>query len=164
MNAGADIAQGELLLFLHADTFLPRDATQSIIDGLQREGKSWGRFDVQLSGRHYFLRVVECLMNWRSQITGIVTGDHAIFVRANLFKAVGRFPDIDLMEDIALSKKLKSYGRPLYLKERVLTSSRRWEKNGMLRTILRMWRLRLSYYLGMDPSRLAQLYEMHGSS
>ena len=163
MNAAAEIAKGELLLFLHADTFLPKNAAQTIIDGLKREGKSWGRFDVRLSGRHYLLRLVECLMNWRSRITGIATGDQAIFVRRDLFKTMGNFPDIDLMEDIALSKKLKSCGRPLCLKERVVTSSRKWEKDGVLRTILKMWRLRLSYTLGADPSRLAQLYEMRGS-
>jgi rSAM/selenodomain-associated transferase 2 len=163
MNAGARIAKGDILLFLHADTFLPKEATQSIIDSLKREGKIWGRFDVRLSGRHYFLRMVEDLMNWRSRLTGIATGDQAIFVRRDMFEAVGDFPDIDLMEDMALSKKLKSYGRPLCLKEQVVTSSRRWEKNGILRTILQMWRLRLSYNLGRDPSRLAQLYEMHGS-
>jgi rSAM/selenodomain-associated transferase 2 len=163
MNAAAETAKGELLLFLHADTFLPENAAHLIIDGLKREGKSWGHFDVRLSGRHFLLRIVERLMNWRSRITGIATGDQAIFVRRDLFKTVGSFPDIDLMEDIALSKKLKSYGRPLSLKEQVVTSSRKWEKNGVLRTILKMWRLRLSYYLGADPSRLAQLYEMRRS-
>jgi rSAM/selenodomain-associated transferase 2 len=164
MNAGANLASGDILLFLHVDTFLPKGATQWIINGLKRKGKNWGRFDVRLSGKHYFLRIVEHLMNFRSRATGIATGDQAIFVRREVFEAVGGFPDIDLMEDIALSKILKRYGRPLCLRQRVVTSSRRWEKNGVLCTILQMWRLRLAYALGAEPRRLAQLYEPPGSS
>jgi hypothetical protein len=129
-----------------------------IIEGLEQQGKRWGRFNVQLSGRDFLFRIVEHFMNLRSQFTGIATGDQAIFVGRELFEAIGGFPDIDLMEDIALSKRLKHYGRPLCLHQRVVTSSRRWEKNGVLRTILRMWRLRSAYALGADPRRLAQLY------
>ncbi len=164
MNAGARIASGDVLLFLHADTLLSKDAAHWIIDGLKQQRKHWGRFDVRLSGKHYFLRIVEYLMNWRSRLTGIATGDQAIFVRRELFESVGGFPDIDLMEDIALSKILKRYGRPLCLRQWVVTSSRRWEKNGVLRTILHMWRLRLAYAFGADPRRLAQLYEPRESS
>lgn len=164
MNAGANIASGDILLFLHADTFLPKGATHWIIEGLKQQGKRWGRFDVRLSGKHYFLRIVEYLMNWRSRLTGIATGDQAIFVRRELFESVGGFPDIDLMEDIALSKILKRYGRPLCLRQRVITSSRKWEKKGILCTILHMWHLRLAYALGADPRRLAQLYEPQGKS
>jgi rSAM/selenodomain-associated transferase 2 len=159
MNAGAKIAKGDILLFLHADTFLPKSADQSIIDGLKGQGKNWGRFDVRLSGRHYFLRIIEHLMNLRSRFTGIVTGDQTIFVRRRFFEAMGGFPDIDLMEDIALSRRLKRYGRPLCLRQQVVTSSRRWREKGILRTILKMWRLRLAYALGADPKRLARLYE-----
>lgn len=164
MNAGANIASGDILLFLHADTFLPKGAAHWIIEGLKQQGKRWGRFDVRLSGKHYFLRIVEYLMNWRSRLTGIATGDQAIFVRRELFESVGGFPDIDLMEDIALSKILKRYGRPLCLRQRVIASSRKWEKKGILRTILHMWHLRLAYALGADPRRLAQLYEPQGKS
>jgi rSAM/selenodomain-associated transferase 2 len=159
MNAGASAAGGDILLFLHADTFLPVGADRLIIEGLKRHQKSWGRFDVRLSGKHLLLRVVGYLMNVRSRITGTATGDQAIFVRRELFEEVGGFPDIDLMEDIALSKRLKRKGSPLCLWQRVLTSSRRWERNGILRTILFMWRLRLLYFLGSDPGRLAQQYE-----
>jgi len=158
MNAGAHAAEGDVLLFLHADTFLPKEAPRLIIEGLKQQKKYWGRFDVQLSGKHFFLRIVEHLMNWRSQYTGIATGDQAIFVWRQLFETVGGFPFIDLMEDIALSKILKHYSRPLCLHQRVITSSRRWEKNGVLHTILRMWQLRLAYALGADPRRLVQLY------
>jgi len=158
MNAGSKVARGEILLFLHADTFLPEGADKLIIDGLNQQGKSWGRFDVRLSGRHFLLRITEWLMNWRSRLTGVTTGDQGIFVQRKLFEAVGGFPEIDLMEDIALSKTLKRQGRPLCLWHRVLTSSRRWEKNGIFRTIVLMWFLRLAYLLGADPRSLTQFY------
>ena len=159
MNAGARLAGGEVLLFLHADTFLPEGADRLIIDGLNRQGKGWGRFDVRLSGRHFLLRITEWLMNWRSRLTGIATGDQGIFVQSRLFEAVGGFPEIELMEDIALSKTLKRQGKPLCLRHRILTSSRRWEKEGILRTILLMWSLRLAYFLGAHPRRLARFYQ-----
>jgi rSAM/selenodomain-associated transferase 2 len=158
MNAGARIASGDIFLFLHADTFLPRGSAQLILDGLGEKKKKWGRFDVKLSGRRLLFRIVEYLMNWRSRLTGIATGDQGLFVKRELFKTIGGFPEIDLMEDIALSKILKQYGRPLCLWQRVLTSSRRWEKNGELRTIFLMWRLRLAYFLGCDPRHLTRLY------
>ena len=158
MNAGARAAGGEILLFLHIDTSLPGDADRLIIDGLKRKGKRWGRFDVRLSGRHPLLRIIERLMNWRSRLTGIATGDQAIFARRELFEAVGGFPDIDLMEDVALSRLFRRHGPPLCLST-VTTSSRRWEKNGILRTILLMWNLRLAFFLGVDPQVLRRIYE-----
>ncbi len=167
MNAGATIAHHEVLLFLHADTQLPPHADQLIIEGLQKSTRRpshlhahiWGRFDVQLSGKYFLLRVIECSMNWRSRLTGIATGDQAIFICRDLFQRVGGFPDIPLMEDITLSRTLKRHGPPLCLQQRVITSSRRWEQRGIVRTLLLMWRLRLAYALGTDPQRLAQLYE-----
>lgn len=158
LNTGARIAKGDILLFLHADTFLPESADLLIIDGIRNQNKSWGRFDVNLSGTHPLLRFVEYLMNVRSRLTGMATGDQGIFVLKKLFDRVGGFPEIDLMEDIALSRILKKYGPSLCLWQRVVTSSRRWERNGILRTILLMWRLRLVYRLGANPRRLAQLY------
>jgi len=159
MNAGARVARGGVLLFLHADTFLPEGADRLIIDGLSRPRTSWGRFDVRLSGRHFLLRITEWLMNWRSRLTGIATGDQGIFVQRRLFEAVGGFPEIELMEDIALSKTLKRRGRPLCLRHRILTSSRRWERKGILRTILLMWSLRLAYFFGASPGWLARFYQ-----
>ncbi len=156
MNAGARAAQGDVLLFLHADTRLPPDADALILNALQARG--WGRFDVRLSGSQLLLRVVATLMNWRSRLTGIATGDQAIFVRRALFEKVGGFPEIPLMEDIALARALKKCGPPLCLKQRVLTSSRRWEQHGILRTIFLMWRLRLAYALGADPAQLVKRY------
>ena len=155
MNAGAAAATGDVLLFLHADTILPIDAAAHItVDN----NHLWGRFDVRLSGTHPLLRIVESMMNLRSRLTGIATGDQALFVERALFLVVGGFPEQPLMEDIALSRKLKRHGRPLCLRIKVTTSSRRWEQNGIWSTILLMWRLRLAYFLGADPARLARLY------
>lgn len=158
MNAGARAARGEVLLFLHADTRLPDAADRLVLAGLARRGRGWGRFDARLSGRHPLLRLTGWLFSLRSRLTGVATGDQAIFVRRDWFEAVGGYPDLPLMEDLALSRALKRRGRPLCLRQRVTTSSRRWERHGILRTILLMWRLRLAYYLGADPHELARLY------
>ena len=159
MNAGAVIARGNLLLFLHADCALPRDADRLILDGIAANNRRWGRFDVRLAGTHPLLRVVAFMMNRRSRLTGIATGDQGIFVARDLFFAVGGFPVMPLMEDIALARKLKSHGAPLCLRERIVASARRWEERGVLRTIVLMWRLRLAYFLGADPAALALLYD-----
>jgi len=164
MNAGARVSSGEILLFLHADTSLPAGADGFIISGMSQSGRTWGRFDVRLSGGHPLFRLIESLMNWRSRLSGIATGDQAIFVRREVFQRVGGFPEIDLMEDIALTKALKREGRPLCLRQKVVTSSRRWQDNGILRTVLLMWYLRLVYFLGADPDRLARLYRKSRSS
>jgi len=158
MNAGAEKASGGVLLFLHADTRLPTDADLVVLNGLERSGRSWGRFDIKIEGRSPLLIVVAWLMNIRSRLTGIATGDQAIFVRRAAFQAAGGFPAIPLMEDIALCKRLKRVSRPLCLRERVTTSGRRWEKNGVLKTMALMWRLRLAYFFGADPKKLAQQY------
>lgn len=158
MNAGAAVARGEVFWFLHADTLPFSDADEAISRGLARLGRHWGRFDVRLSGGHCAFRVIEAMMNLRSRLTGIVTGDQGIFVERACFEAVGGFPAIPLMEDIALSRALGLCGRPVSLRQRLVTSSRRWEQGGIVRTILLMWRLRLSYALGADPARLAKKY------
>jgi rSAM/selenodomain-associated transferase 2 len=158
MNAGAAVAGGEVLLFLHADTGLPADADRLVADGLAATGRSWGRFDVTIAGAHPLLPLIARMMNLRSRLTGIATGDQAIFARRREFDDAGGFPDIALMEDIALSARLKRLGRPLCLAARVTTSGRRWEKHGVLRTVLTMWRLRLAYWLGAEPAALARRY------
>jgi len=158
MNAGAAQASGDTLLFLHADTRLPPAADCAIVEGLRRSGRRWGRFDVAIDGRHPMLRFVAAMMNLRSRATGIATGDQAIFVTRAAFADCSGYPDIPLMEDIALSRRLKHVSRPLCLKARVTTSGRRWEQRGVFRTILLMWRLRLAYFLGVEPHALARRY------
>ena len=137
---------------------LPHDAPRLMLEGLRRTGRQWGRFDVRLSGSHPMLRLVGFLMNLRSRLTGVATGDQAMFMTRAAYRATDGFPAIALMEDIAMSTRLKGVGRPLCLAAPVITSSRRWESRGILRTILLMWRLRLSYFLGADPDRLARIY------
>jgi rSAM/selenodomain-associated transferase 2 len=157
MNAGAAVAEGDVFLFLHADTHLPENADRLVLDGLARSGRVWGRFDVRIGGGG-LLRLVSLAMNWRSRLTGIATGDQAIFVTRTAFAAAGGFPSIALMEDVALSARLKRVSRPLALRARVTTSPRRWREHGTLRTMLLMWRLRLGYYFGADPAKLARAY------
>jgi rSAM/selenodomain-associated transferase 2 len=153
MNAGAGAASGEILVFLHADTALPPDAPGAIAQAMKNH--VWGRFDVEIEGRHPLLKIIAWSMNLRSRLTGIATGDQAIFVRRDAFAG---FPGIPLMEDVAFSKAMKRRGAPACLRSRVRTSGRRWESRGVLRTVLLMWRLRLAYALGADPARLAEKY------
>jgi rSAM/selenodomain-associated transferase 2 len=156
MNAAAAIATGDALLFLHADTCLPDDALPAIDAALRRH--AWGRFDVRIAGRPFMLRVVAVLMNLRSRLTGIATGDQAIFVTRAGFDAADGYPDQPLMEDIELSKRLKRIGPPACLRERVASSGRRWERHGVWRTILFMWRLRFDYWRGVPADQLGTRY------
>jgi rSAM/selenodomain-associated transferase 2 len=157
MNAGAAVAGGEVLLFLHADTKLPPQADEAVAQALGR-GHVWGRFDVRISGRSRWFGPIAALMNLRSRLTGIATGDQAIFVTRAQFQALGGFADQPLMEDIELSRRLRAVGPPACLRERVLTSGRRWETHGVWRTIVLMWRLRWRYWRGESPETLARAY------
>jgi rSAM/selenodomain-associated transferase 2 len=160
MNAGAAVANGDILLFLHADTRLPANADVLIRDALAQSRRVWGRFDLRFAGNA--LRLVAAMMNLRSRVTGIATGDQAMFVTRAAFARAGGFPAIALMEDVTLSARLKRLSRPLCLTARVVTSPRRWQAHGALRTVLLMWRLRLAFFLGADPARLARAYG-HGA-
>ena len=162
MNAGTRASHAPLLLFLHADTLVPADAMPAVVQALARA--TWGRFDVAIDGGDPLFTLVAWCMNLRSRLSGIATGDQAIFATRAAFDAAGGFPEIPLMEDVALSKALRHGGRPACLRERVLTSGRRWERHGTLRTILLMWRLRLAYALGADPHRLARRYDVERTS
>jgi rSAM/selenodomain-associated transferase 2 len=157
MNKGASYATGEVLIFLHADTCLPENALQLIQQKISST-RLWGRFDIQLSGKHFMLMVIAQMMNWRSRLTGIATGDQVIFVTHPTFEKVGKYPEIDLMEDIALCKALKKISPPICLKDKVISSGRRWERNGIFKTMLLMWSIRLRYFFGTDPQTLAFLY------
>ena len=160
MNAGAQAATGGgVLLFLHADTTLPPDADRLIAQALADGRHVWGRFDVRIAGHPRMLRVVATFMNARSRWSGIATGDQAMFMTRAAFDAVGGFPDQPLMEDIEMSKRLRTLSRPACLRERVITSGRRWESRGVWSTIVLMWRLRWAYWRGASPQVLARRYE-----
>lgn len=157
MNAGAAAASADILLFLHADTRLPSGALDAVRAAVGA-GYAWGRFDVRLDGTRPAYRVIEWFMNRRSAFTGIATGDQAIFVRRDVFESLGGYAPIALMEDIELSRRLKRRGRPTRIADPVTTSARRWERYGVVRTVLRMWRLRFLFWVGVSPTRLARWY------
>ncbi len=160
MNDGANQASGDVLWFLHADTQVPDNAADQILGVFEHQLHQWGRFDIRLSGKQRLLRIVERMMNLRSRITGIATGDQGIFVRREVFESVGGFAPVPLMEDLDISKRLKKHSPPCCLQTKLITSSRRWEEKGILRTILLMWRLRLAYTLGARPEKLVNQYHI----
>ncbi len=157
MNNGAAVATGDIFLFLHCDTSLPDNALKLVVYYSHRENY-WGRFDVRLSSNKRVFRVIEQLMNWRSRLTSVATGDQAIFIKRSLFNRIGGFSEIALMEDIETSGVLKKYSLPVCLRQKVITSSRRWEKNGVFATVLLMWKLRLLYFFGVSADKLSQKY------
>ena len=157
MNAGAAEASGRLLLFLHADTTLPDNADAPLAEAFAA-GALWGRFDIHIEGRSPLLAIVAACMNLRSRLSGIATGDQAMFVVREVFESVGGYPDQPLMEDIELSRRLRRQARPACLRERVRTSGRRWEARGVWPTIFLMWRLRWRYWRGEPAEALARAY------
>ncbi|MGI0116890.1 TIGR04283 family arsenosugar biosynthesis glycosyltransferase [Zooshikella sp. RANM57] len=163
MQYGAELATGEVLLFLHADTLLPDQADELIEQAFDKSDSHWGRFDVSFSGSHWLFHCIAYMMNKRSQITGIATGDQAIFVKREHFEAIGGFLAIPLMEDIDLCRRLRQQGKPICISVAVITSSRRWEQNGIFRTILLMWWIRGCFYFGMAPEKLWRKYYMGDS-
>ncbi len=158
MNIAAKQATGNTLIFLHADTYLPDHALEIINSSFCKTATTWGRFDIELKGRPFMLKIISTFMNWRSRLTGIATGDQAIFVNSRLFKDIKGYPDISLMEDISLSTELKKITPPICLKQKVISSGRRWEQFGVIKTILLMWSLRLRYFFGESPEQLSILY------
>jgi len=159
LNHGAKNAHGDILLFLHADTSLPIHFDKMITNAIATNpGKSWGRFDLRLSGEKVIFRIVERLINIRSRITFISTGDQCLFMTREIFENVNGFKHIPLMEDVDISKRLKNVCPPICIACPVVSSSRRWEEKGILRTILLMWWLRLLFYMGISPETLKRLY------
>jgi len=160
MNQGAKVANGNILCFLHADTLAPESIDEAI---LEFENKfSWGFFQIKLSGKHWQFRIIEWMINNRSQISQIASGDQGIFVTRTLFNKISGFSEMPLMEDIELSKRLKKISPPVCIRRtRLNTSSRRWEKHGIIRTVLLMWGLRLAYFLGTPTNTLAKAYSNH---
>lgn len=157
MNAGAAVAAGELLVFLHADTRLPVDVAEQMQVFLQ-SGRQWGRFDVQLDGDHPLFRVIAFMMNVRSRLTGIATGDQVFFMRREFFQQLGGFAPIPLMEDVEFSRRACRISRPWCSRAQVTTSARKWQQNGILRTVVLMWWIRLAYFVGVPPSVLHRWY------
>ena len=164
MNAGAAVATGDVLLFLHADTLLPNDADALVNEALGETGSGWGHFSVRLSGTQPAFRVIERMITFRSRLTGIATGDQAIFATRDLFDAAGGFSDLPLLEDVDLCRRLKHVSRPVRPRAPVTTSSRRWEAGGIARTVWLMWWLRGAYALGVGPDRLARHYRFARSA
>jgi len=151
MNLGAQVATGKVLVFLNIDTFLPEYADWMILVCLFSDRKDWGRFDIRLEGKKSSLRVIETFANLRSRLTGIATGEQAIFVKRSVFEQMQGFPEIPILEDISLSRQLRRKSRPVCLKNKVIVSERRWADKGLMRTIVSMWRLRFAYALGVSP-------------
>lgn len=158
MNLGASLARGDVLLFLHADTLLPPSGVQDVLSALEDPRCVGGRFDLRLDGGGWIFSIIGFLISLRSRLSKVATGDQAIFVRRKVFEEIGGFPDIPLMEDIAFSRMLKKRGRVACLRSRVVTSARRWEKEGVWRTIFRMWILKLLFLAGVSPFRLRRFY------
>lgn len=157
MNAGAHVASGNILLFLHADTFLPASFPGCITQQV-RSDDFWGRFNVQLNNPSAWAKVISFFINHRSRLTSIATGDQALFFTRELYEKLGGFPQQALMEDIEMSKCANKYCKPICLKDAVQTSARRWEKHGVIKTVLLMWWLRIRYFFGAAPDELHQQY------
>ena len=147
-----------MLVFLHADTSLPSTAIENIMQSFKNPHTDWGRFDVKLDNEKLIFKVIAWFMNKRSCFTGIVTGDHTIFVKRKTYFDCGGFADIPIMEDIDICKRLKKYSSPVCLTDSVITSSRKWEQQGIIKTVLLMWRLRTYYFFGVPAEKLAREY------
>ena len=158
LHFGAMKSNNDTLLFLHADSLLPEDAAILILDVLTQSNKHWGRFNISFSSTTPVFSIIAWFMNIRSCLTGIVTGDHAIFVSRDIYFKSGGFADITIMEDIDICKRLKKFSMPICLHDKVITSSRKWEAQGIIRTIFKMWCLRLLYFCGISTNRLEKLY------
>jgi rSAM/selenodomain-associated transferase 2 len=158
MNAGAAVATGETLLFMHADTRVCANFNETAVMLASLCSHQWGFFTVTLSGQHWMYRVIESMINFRSSLTGVATGDQCIFIVREVFNRYKGYADMPLMEDVELTKRLKRHSAPFVIDQMVTTSSRRWESRGIIATVLLMWRLRFLYFMGVSPKKLARFY------
>jgi rSAM/selenodomain-associated transferase 2 len=158
MNAGGRASHGDVLAFVHADTIVPATFAADIASALADADVVGGRFDVQLDASALPYRVIGAMISLRSRLSRTGTGDQAIFVRRDLFDRLGGFPALDLCEDLDFSRRMKRAGRVACLHSRVTTSARRWSRDGVVRTVLRMWLIRAMYLLGVPPARLKRMY------
>lgn len=159
MNLGAGKCKSDIILFIHIDTEIDENNISAIKSAMKQQDLAGGRFDIRLSGHHPAYRIISWFINIRSRWSKISTGDQAMFVRRAMFEQMGGFADLPLMEDVEFSKRLKRQGNVACLRQRVTTSSRRWQQHGIIRTVLLMWRLRLLYWLGTPAEKLAAMYQ-----
>ena len=158
LRIGVEKSQNEILVFLHADTELPLHATSLICNALAPTHNHWGRFSISFTSSKLIFQLIAWFMNKRSCLTGIVTGDHAMFMERDYYFKCGGFPDCTIMEDIVISKRLKKASRPVCLSEKVKTSCRKWERQGVYKTIIKMWNLRILFLMGVSTEKIAKLY------
>ena len=158
MNAGARVSHGDALVFVHADTIVPRTFAADIASALSDPAVVGGRFDVKLDDRALPYRIIGAMISLRSRISRTGTGDQAIFVRRDVFDSLGGFPELELCEDLEFSRRMKRAGRIACLRTRVTTSARRWDRDGLVRTVIRMWMIRAMYLMGVPPARLKRMY------
>ncbi len=163
MNNGAEKSNGDIICFLHADTITPDNVDKIILSALDRSNKQWGFFKIKLNHKHFIFRIIEWFINTRSSLSKVATGDQGIFITKTTFNKLSGFANIALMEDIELTKRLKKISSPIVIKQVLLTSSRRWEKHGIVNTVFLMWQLRLRYFFGASPLSLAKKYQMHNA-
>jgi len=164
MNNGAKKANSDIICFIHADTIAPNNIDEIILNALNKSNKQWGFFNIKLNGSIFIFRLIEWFINTRSSLSKVATGDQGIFIKRDTFNKLAGFANIALMEDIELTKRLKKISPPVVIKQHtLLTSSRRWEKHGIVKTVFLMWQLRLRYFLGASPVSLSKQYKTHNA-
>jgi rSAM/selenodomain-associated transferase 2 len=153
MNTASKSAQGKYLLFLHADSDLPEDFYRFI----EADAK-WGFYRLRLSNDAYVYRIIEAAINLRTRVSRVAGGDQGLYFERHFFESLNAYPQIPLMEDIAICKTARRLAKPFVSVATISSSGRRWQDQGVVKTVLLMWALRLGYWLGVDPRRLHKIY------